>query len=55
MHSIDDEDDEYEAWERERLDSCDDSIFWSVTRLVYHADMGYHERYSNVWLELLRS
>jgi hypothetical protein len=38
------DDNDYESWERERLDENDDSIFWGPSRLVFHADSGYHER-----------
>ena len=38
------DEDEYEPWERERLDENDDTIFYEHPRLVYHADIGYHER-----------
>ena len=37
-------DDDLQPWERERVDETDDAVFYEHPRLVYHADIEYHQR-----------
>jgi hypothetical protein len=43
----------FSEWERERMDENDDSIFYSMPRLVYHADHSLLHRTNAAYKSLI--